>query len=136
MNVSPETLEVLRVWVRKAEHDLEAARRIMATEDGCPYDTACFHCQQACEKYLKALLTLGGIHAPRTHDLAKMFALLPVPIQPEIDVAALLSLNSYAVDVRYPDDWREPQRTEAVRAMEIAATLRVSARRALPLDTL
>ncbi|MGI8743416.1 MAG: HEPN domain-containing protein [Bryobacteraceae bacterium] len=135
MNVSPETLEVLRVWVRKAEHDLEAARRIMVTEDGCPYDTACFHCQQACEKYLKALLTLGGIHAPRTHDLEEIFALLPPAIQPEIEVAALLSLNSDAVDVRYADDWREPQRAEAVRAMEIAAAFRASARRALPQDS-
>jgi len=136
MSAAPETLEALRVWVRKAEHDLEAARRIMAVEDGCPYDTVCFHCQQACEKYLKALLTLGGIHAPRTHDLEEIFALLPRDIQPEMEAAALSSLNTYAVDVRYPDDWREPQRDEAVRAMEIAATLRTSARRALPQDTL
>ena len=88
MNVAPETLEVLRAWVRKAEHDLEAARRIMAAEDGCPYDTVCFHCQQACEKYLKALLTFGGIHAPRAHDLEEISALLPTAIRPEIEVAA------------------------------------------------
>ena len=30
MNVRPEVVEVLTVWVRKAEHDLEAANRIMA----------------------------------------------------------------------------------------------------------
>jgi hypothetical protein len=39
MNVPPEVLEILRQWVRKAEHDLEACRRIMAVEEGCPYDT-------------------------------------------------------------------------------------------------
>jgi HEPN domain-containing protein len=136
MNVAPETLEVLQLWVRKAEHDLEAARRIIATEEGCPYDTVCFHCQQACEKYLKALLTLAGIHAPRTHDLEEIFAALPPAIKPEIEVTALASLNPYAVDVRYADDWREPHRTDAVRAMEIAALLRASARRALPVDAL
>jgi hypothetical protein len=32
MNVPP--VEVLRQWVRKAEHDLEAANRIMAIEEG------------------------------------------------------------------------------------------------------
>jgi HEPN domain-containing protein len=69
MNVPPEVVEVLRQWVRKAEHDLEAASRIMATEEGCPFDTVCFHCQQAAEKYLKCLLTYLGIQAPRTHDL-------------------------------------------------------------------
>ena len=47
MNVPPEVVEVLRQWVRKAEHDLEAASRIMAVEVGCPFDTVCFHCQQA-----------------------------------------------------------------------------------------
>ena len=57
MNVPPEVVEVLRQWVRKAEHDIEAANRIMAIEDGCPFDTVCFHCQQAAEKYLKCLLT-------------------------------------------------------------------------------
>lgn len=136
MNVAPETLEVIRVWVRKAEHDLEAARRIMATEDGCPYDTVCFHCQQVCEKYLKALLTVAGIHAPRTHDLEEIFSLLPLAIQPKMEVAALSVLNPYAVDVRYADDWREPQRADAVRAMEIVAILRAEATRALPPDAL
>ena len=131
MNVAPETLEVLRVWVRKAEHDLEAARRIMAVEAGCPYDTVCFHCQQACEKYLKSLLTLCGIHAPRTHDLEEIFRLLPPAVRPEVEVAELSSLNPYAVDVRYADDWREPQRADAIRAMEIAGNLRNAVRRTL-----
>jgi HEPN domain-containing protein len=60
MSVPPEVTEVLRRWVRKAEHDLEAARLILAGGSNCPYDTACFHCHQAAEKYLKALLTLLG----------------------------------------------------------------------------
>jgi HEPN domain-containing protein len=55
MNVPPEVVEILRQWIRKAEHDLEAASRIMAGEEGCPFDTVCFHCQQAAEKYLKCL---------------------------------------------------------------------------------
>jgi HEPN domain-containing protein len=75
MNVPPEVVEVLRQWVRKAEHDLEAANRIMAVAEGCPFDTVCFHCQQAAEKYLKCLLTYLGIQAPRTHDLKALAAL-------------------------------------------------------------
>ena len=71
MNVPPEVVEILRQWVRKAEHDLEAASRIMAIEEGCPFNTVCFHCQQAVEKYLKCLLTYLGIEAPRTHYDAK-----------------------------------------------------------------
>ena len=130
MNVRPETLEVLRLWVRKA------ARRILATEQGCPYDTICFHCQQACEKYLKALLTLAGIHAPRTHDLEEIFSLLPAAARPMIDASGLSALNPYAVEVRYADEWREPQRNDALRAMEIATALRSAARELLPADAL
>jgi HEPN domain-containing protein len=136
MNVRPEVLEVLRQWVRKAEHDLEAVRRILAQQDGCPYDTACFHCQQAVEKYLKALLTLLGIHAARTHDLQKLIGELPPTMQAEFPVAAVIALNPYAVDVRYADDWHEPGGSEAATALQTAETIRAEVRRLLPAEAL
>jgi HEPN domain-containing protein len=77
MSAPPEVVEVLQQWIQKAEHDLEAARRIFAVEEGCPFDTVCFHCQQAAEKYLKCLLTARGIQAPRTHDLRALAILIP-----------------------------------------------------------
>lgn len=43
-----------RGWFRKADSDLADARRTTASEG--PYDTACFHAQQAVEKYLKGVL--------------------------------------------------------------------------------
>jgi len=43
MSVPPEVMEVIRRWVKKAEHDVEAARRIMGRLEDCPYDTVCFH---------------------------------------------------------------------------------------------
>lgn len=47
-------LDVARLLLRKAESDLADVRRTLASQG--PYDTALFHCQQAVEKYLKALL--------------------------------------------------------------------------------
>lgn len=132
MSAPPEVVEVLRQWVGKAEHDLEAARRIMAVQEGCPYDTVCFHCQQATEKYLKALLTLLGIPAPRTHDVRKLAALLPMGWQLSVPVAALLAMNPYAVEVRYADDWPEPRREDATQALELAAKVRTEVRSLLP----
>ena len=136
MSVRPEVLEVLRQWVRKAEHDLEAARRIMAVEDGCPYDTACFHCQQASEKYLKALLTLVGIHAGHTHDLQKLVEDLPPETRSRFPMAALAALNPYAVDARYVDDWREPGPSEANSALQTAEMVRAEVRRLLPAEAI
>jgi HEPN domain-containing protein len=136
MNVPPEVVEVVRQWVRKAEHDLEAVRRIMATEEGCPYDTACFHCQQAIEKYLKALLTLSDIPALRTHDLGKLATMLPPDRQLSIPLTSLAAINPYAVEVRYSDDWREPRRDDALQALEIAQRVRAEARDLLPPEAL
>ncbi len=136
MSALPEVVEVLRQWVRKAEHDLEAARRIMAIEEGCPYDTVCFHCQQAIEKYLKALLTLSGVSALRTHDLEKLLAMLPPDLRMSVPASSLVSINPYAVDIRYADDWREPRRNDAIRVFEIAERVRKEARNLLPSEAL
>ena len=132
MNVPLEVVEVLRQWVRKAEHDLEAASRIMAIEEGCPFDTVCFHCQQAAEKYLKCLLTFLGIQAPRTHDLKALAALIPLELCFPVLVEDLTELNPYAVDVRYADDWREPQVNDARRALALASTVRAAVRELMP----
>ena len=134
MSVPPEVLEIVQQWVDKAEHDFEAARRILAVEEGCPYDTACFHCQQVVEKYLKALLTLAGIHAPRTHNLELLHNLLPVHYRLPVTDAELSSLNPYAVEVRYADDWHGPTRQEALSALSLARAVREAARALVPLE--
>ena len=114
MNVPPEVVEILRRWIVKAEHDMEAARRIMAIEEGCPFDTVCFHYQQAAEKYLKCLLTYLSIQAPRTHDLQALASLIPVEQCFPVRVEELAELNPYAVNVRYADDWRTPPQPEGL----------------------
>jgi HEPN domain-containing protein len=121
MNEPPELIEILQQWIRKAEHDLEAAKRIIAVEEGCPFDTVCFHCQQAVEKYLKCLLTFLGIQAPRTHDVRALALLIPPEARLALNVEALVELNPYAVDVRYADDWREPRAGDAKRALAFGA---------------
>lgn len=53
-----------RGWFLKGESDLSAAHRILDGEG--PYDTACFHAQQAAEKFLKGFLALKDQPIPRT----------------------------------------------------------------------
>ena len=55
---------------RKADSYLADARRTTASEG--PYDTACFHAQQAVEKYLKGMLAWRSLEIPRTHDLEEL----------------------------------------------------------------
>jgi HEPN domain-containing protein len=66
-------------------------------------DAVCFHCQQAAEKFLKALLCELGLNIPRIHDLDQLLVLLVphhgtlAPLQ-----RILVSLSRFAVDYRYP----------------------------------
>jgi hypothetical protein len=70
-----------REWVEKAEGDFMVATQIMRRRNQRIYDAACFHCQQAVEKYFKARLAEAALPFPRTHDLPALLHLL-LPIEP------------------------------------------------------
>lgn len=92
--------ELAKGWIRKAESDLAAVRQTLASEG--PFDTACFHCQQAIEKFLKAFLAFQGQQIPRTHDLeelARLCSLLDETLN--WDELNLEEVTDYAVAVRY-----------------------------------
>lgn len=92
--------DLVRGWLLKAESDLAAARLII-DGDG-PYDTACFHCQQAMEKFFKAFLLYHDQKIVRTHDLeelAEMCSLLDGTFVWEgFD---LEEITDYAIAARY-----------------------------------
>lgn len=47
-------------------------------------------------------------------------------------VEELAELNPYAVAVRYADDWREPQLSDARRALALASKVRAVVRKLMP----
>jgi HEPN domain-containing protein len=97
-------LEIARQWVAKARNDLLDADNNLASAH-VPTDTVCFHCQQAVEKLLKAVLAAQGMPPPRTHVLMLLADQLAVtlPTVKQLD-DALVTLTPYAVAARYPDD--------------------------------
>ena len=66
-------------------------------------DIICFHCQQAAEKYVKAVLIQARVEFPKTHDIEH---LLDLACQNGHDIRELMSgvdvLMPFAIDVRYP----------------------------------
>ena len=55
-------------WFAKADEDIVMAEMALGRE--LPLvDPAAFHCQQATEKIIKALLVAAAVKAPRIHDL-------------------------------------------------------------------
>lgn len=109
-----------RAWLEKARNDLLNIDNNLAAES-IPWDTVCFHAQQAAEKLLKALLVYHGKEPPRTHDLV---ALLTQCLQftPDLDdmEADCRNLTYFAIDSRYPDDLFHPEERDG-RAMNDAA---------------
>ena len=110
-------LEIAKQWLAKARNDLLNADNNLKSQE-IPFDTVCFHCQQAAEKLLKALLVSNDIRPPRTHDLEELVALLaPPPLLPADVDEALSYLTEFAVIARYPvrADLRSPRRVDRAR---------------------
>jgi len=109
-----------RRWVQKAQNDLLNIENNLAASR-TPWDTVCFHAQQAAEKILKAFLIYHHEQVPHTHDLTALLARC-VEINPGLSDLEDDSrrLTYYAVSVRYPDDHYEPDEHDG-RAMNGAA---------------
>jgi len=63
--------ELVLQWLEKAAADFDAAEQLSAQGGRFP-EIVGFHCQQAVEKYLKALLVRHQVEFPKTHDIAKV----------------------------------------------------------------
>lgn len=110
--------DLVRSWIRKAESDLEALDLALSAEKAL--DAACFHAQQAAEKYLKAYLVWAKIEFPYVHDIIKLIHLCA---KKDADFAELEDsagqLTPYAVELRYDDEFW-PDVTAVRNAREIA----------------
>ena len=123
-----------REWIKKAEGDYLAAIALSRRRKIPLHDQVCFHCQQSAEKYLKARLEEANIFSPKTHDLKKLLQ-LALPIEPlwSALLPALVRLNQFAVDVRYPG--HEATKQEAGMALADCKAMRREVRIAMGLKT-
>jgi HEPN domain-containing protein len=89
-------------WVRKAEHDILAARHLLKLRPVLT-DEICFHCQQCIEKYLKGMLAEHMLPIQKTHDLTVLISQL-MPTDPTLRPMrrGLKGVTRYAVEYRYP----------------------------------
>ena len=107
-------------WIDKAKSDLLNADNNLAALK-VPYDTVCFHCQQAAEKLLKGVLVAHGYEYPITHNLfVVMEKVLEFDPSAESLRETLALLNPYSVEVRYPGDAWLPTPEDAKEARQAA----------------
>lgn len=99
----PAVPEFQRVLLRQAARDLRAAE-VLAREVDCDAEIVGFHCQQAVEKAMKAVLETQRTAYPLTHDLVRLRELLgDVPLACPVGPDEARALNPFAVRFRYED---------------------------------
>ena len=119
-------------FILKAESDLEAL--ILMMERGKALDTACFHAQQAAEKYLKAFLSFNDIIFPKTHSIEDLLNSCAAINEQFADVINETTfLTEYAVELRY-DVRFWPEREEVEAAFEAANKIKELVLSNLPED--
>jgi len=91
-------------WLLLADKDLLAAE-ILIKDEYPLTNIAAFHCQQAIEKYLKAIVIEKDVPLIKTHDLIKLNGMINEIKELGIDEKKLIILNEVYIDSRYPGDF-------------------------------
>jgi HEPN domain-containing protein len=114
----------IQVWIDKADQDLATAKLIYLHIPSY-LDIIAFHCQQAVEKYIKAVLVSFDLSFRRSHDLIYLLEVLAqnVVVSEELYEKASL-LNSFSVEVRYPNQTIHLSREEIEYAISVSENFR------------
>jgi len=110
-------------WLTKADNDLKTAEHELSFGEEAVFDSVCFHCQQAVEKYLKAYLVTNNVNFGKSHNIEYLIELC-VPINEDFKNLATGDLSSYAVGIRYPGDFYSPSLSESKTALKISQNVR------------
>ncbi len=117
--------QLSKEWFKKADNDLLAAKIILLSEfNQKPYDTVCFHSQQAVEKLLKGFLTYYDKDYPKSHYLEMLLELCKDIDNSFEDLVEIGILTPYSVEIRYPDNSDDIEETEAEEAYELAVKVK------------
>lgn len=112
----------VKEWIRFADMDVLSANHLNSIEHNKPLEIICYHCQQAAEKMLKALIIAYDGELQKTHDLGLLTDELSTFITPTEDVLnSSDALTPYGVKIRYPQELNisEAHVTKALNDMKI-----------------
>ena len=108
--------EYIQEWINKAQKDIKTVEIMKEYEDMT--EIICFHCQQAVEKYLKALLIKNGEEITKTHNIDYLLNKC-IKYNNEFEEFLGTPLSEYAVDTRYHDVRYIPSKEETEEAINI-----------------
>jgi HEPN domain-containing protein len=116
--------EYIENWLKKADNDLKVVEHELSLpEEEVVKDVACFHCQQAVEKYLKAYLIFHKVEFPRTHNIEYLLE-QAANIDDDFSDIDVDELSDFGVDIRYPDDFYVPAIDEVKFYFDLAKQIK------------
>ena len=107
-------------WFSRGDEDLALVRLILGDEDKLS-NLACFHAQQAAEKYFKGFLAHHDLHIRKVHSIEELQGdcerLDHTFMQLQEDA---VFLSKFYTETRYADDYIEFSREDAEKAFDAA----------------
>jgi len=96
--------ETTKVWIEFAKRDMASAK-LLLSDEYCS-NNVLFHCQQAIEKILKAILEEYEIHVPKIHSVIKLYEMLPGRVKEsfKIEEEELNLIEEIYINFRYPSE--------------------------------
>ena len=121
-----DNTDLAKEWLRFAFQDIGVAKHSLSFYP-LPIEAICYHCQQASEKALKAVLVYFDEEVPRTHDLYRLLEQCSAFNQDLLSELAeqCKRLSSYISVARYPSNI-DLNEAEMLLALEYAEKVLVS----------
>ncbi len=116
--------QYLQQWLYRANEDINVMLTLSRENIDSYTSTICFHCQQAVEKFLKAILVFHKIDFPKTHDVDFLLNKCSQIENLDFNNINLKDLTDFGVDIRYPDDFYIPDILETQEYMSIALQIK------------
>lgn len=103
--MTAELQQLVLEWMHFSQEDFNVAKHLFETMYPKPLELICFHCQQASEKAVKALLIANNIEVIKIHDLFILLKRLEkILCVPENIKTMAERLSPYATSFRYPQE--------------------------------
>ena len=116
------TIDFINQWLTKADEDLLVVDRL-TDDEIIATSSACFHCQQAVEKFLKAFLIANCVEIKKTHNIEYLLSECSDVDQDFADIDPK-ELSDFGVDVRYPGDLYIPGENETLEYKKLALEIK------------
>jgi len=112
---------LIQAWGKKSDGDLLTCQRLLSFDEPT-LDSILFHAQQAVEKVLKTYLLSKNESFPNTHDLGLLLKRAKAHCQELEQLDGIISMNAYAVEIRYPESLEWVQEIDVHAVVKLAET--------------